>query len=51
MEEKTHIKMLTNKTDIMYKTTGMSIFEIYSKKKILHSCIPTMTKKLKPRDQ
>lgn len=32
MEEKTHIKMLTNKTDIMYKTTGMSIRNLFKKK-------------------
>lgn len=49
MEEKTHIKMLTNKTDIMYKTTGMSIRNLFKKKNILHSCFPAMTKKLKPR--
>lgn len=40
--------MLTNKTDIMYKTTGMSIPNLL-KKKNLAFLLPTMTKKLKHR--
>jgi hypothetical protein len=47
MEEKTHIKMLTNKTDIMYKTTGMSIRNLFKKKKYLAFLLPRHDQEIK----